>query len=182
MQTPMSPTLAIAVVLFTTIVVVPGVFILWKKKWSLRRLQHEEEVWNLLRAERALRENEDSDEHRDLFFRAIIKGNITQRKKAKIRLILWLIFSFFWAYLIFSYLYFSLDRSAPTLTFLDSFDPLAVTFGVLAFVAGLLSAFYEKTKLRNINILLHDFGEANGIKGRVTLEKLEKLDSIKKLR
>ena len=68
MQTPMSPTLALAVVLFTTIVVVPGVFILWKKKWSLRRLQHEEEVWNLLRAERALRENEDSDEHRDLFF------------------------------------------------------------------------------------------------------------------
>ncbi|MGP5057640.1 hypothetical protein ACTXIV_02795 [Psychrobacter celer] len=181
MQTPMSPILAITVVLFTTIVVVPGVFILWKK-WSFRRLQNEEEVWDILRAERALNENEGSDEHRDLFFRAIIKGNITQRKKAKIRLILWLIFLFFWTYLIFSYLYFSLDRSAPTLTFLDSFDPLVVTFGVLAFVAGLLSAFYEKTKLRNIDILLHDFGEAHGIEGRVTLEKLEKLDSIKKLR
>lgn len=149
------------------------------KKWRFRAFKEEEDTWNILRAEKALSENEGSDEHRDLFFRAIVKGNITQRKKAKIRLILWLIFSFIWLFLIISYVYFSLDRSAPTLTFLDSFDPWVVVIGIFACVAGLLSAFFEKNKLRDIDILLDSFGEAHGIEGRVTLEKLDSIEKIK---
>lgn len=178
MQASMNPILAIAVVLFTTIVIVPGVFMFWKK-WRFTASKEEEETWNILRAEKALSENEGSDEHRDSFFRAIIKGNITQRKKAKIRLILWLIFSFIWVWFIISYVYFSLDRSAPTLTFLGSFDPWVVVIGIFACAAGLLSAFFEKNNLRDIDTLLDSFGEAQGIEGRVTLEKLDSIEKIK---
>lgn len=178
MQAPINPILATAVMLFTTIVVIPAGYILWRK-WRVAQYQETETLWRIMRNEKALDEDGDDTENYEALLRFIIKGHIIQATKSKIAIARWSLFSLLWIVFAIMYTYYSLDLSTKPPTFLDSFDPLTLGLCVFAMLGGGFSALHEKNKLRDINILLDSFAAAHNINTPVTTEKL---DAIKKLK
>ncbi|WP_339343379.1 hypothetical protein [uncultured Psychrobacter sp.] len=177
MEAPINPTITIAVTLFMMIVVIPAGFALWKK-WQMKMSAKQKEVWDLLRAEKALNKDENNNETHEVFLRHIIKGHITQAGSSKVRLVGWCVFLLLWVCFLVLYVYSSLDFSTKPPTFLDSFDPLVLGLCIFAILGGGLSALYEKSKLHDVNIFLDSFAEAHGIEGKVTKEKLASIEKL----